>query len=279
MKAEVPGRYKVTATAYFVCTFAWSLLFWFATVYFGGIDRLPGSLLHYVGGAGPIIAALALIHLIENRAMQKDFWIRTFDPRRMSIAWLLVALLMHPVLVGIAGVADVALGGEVQTKTADLTSLASWGTLIVTVFVLGPLPEEMGWRGVALDRMQAVMSPLGASLLLGTIWSVWHVPLFFIEGTFQNQLIPGSTRFWIFLATMAPLSVVMTWVYNNTDRSILSAVLIHFTGNLCGALLVKTDQMAALELAALVLAAICIAVRWPRLGFEGMDAQSCRVTS
>lgn len=262
--------YRVSAKAYFLFTFSWSLLFWFATVYFGGIEQLPGSLLQYVGGAGPIVAALLLIHGGEDRAVQKSFWIRTFDFRLLRFNWLLVALLIHPLLVLIASLVDIGLGGEVETKTSNLTTVSAWVTMIVLVFILGPLPEEMGWRGVALDRLQATMSPVSASIVLGIMWSIWHLPLFAIEGTFQNQLVLGSPRFWIFLSTMVPLSVIITWVYNNCNRSILSAVLIHFTGNLCGALLVKTDQMAALELLALSVAATIIFYRWPKLGFQNV---------
>jgi membrane protease YdiL (CAAX protease family) len=264
---------KVSALAYFIFAFSWSCLFWLATVALGGIERFPGSLLLYFGGAGPFVAALTLIHFRESRLIQKDFWASTFDPRRMSGRWFLVALLIHPMLVLCAGLVDVSLGGELEMKTSNLTDSTAWITMIVFVFVFGPLPEEMGWRGVALDRLQAVMRPLNASILLGAAWSLWHVPLFLIEGTFQNQLGLGSPRFWIFLATMVPLSIIMTWVYNNTNRSILSAVLIHFTGNLCGALVAKTDQMAGLELAALTLAAIAVTIQSPKLGYHSGSCQ------
>ncbi len=267
---------KIPARIFFVVTFSWSYLFWFATDLLGGIEQFPGSLLLYVAGAGPIVAALTLIHFWESRIVQKEFWASTVDPRRMSPRWLLIALFIHPILVLGASLVDMGLGGEVQTKTDNLTGSTSWFMMVFFVFVFGPLPEEMGWRGFALNRLQAVSSPLNASVLLGGAWSLWHVPLFLIEGTIQYQWGFWSLRFWIFLATMVPLSVIMTWVYNNTNRSILSAVIIHFTGNLCGALLVKTNQLAGLELAALSLAAIVITVRWPKLGYSNhiSDSQS-----
>jgi membrane protease YdiL (CAAX protease family) len=130
------------------------------------------------------------------------------------------------------------------------------------VFWFGPLPEEMGWRGFALDRLQFRMTPLQASLVLGSVWALWHVPLFFIPGSYQAGLELGSPRSWIFLSSMVPLSVLMTWVYNNTSRSTLSAVLIHYSGNLCGALLEKTDRVAALELGFLTLAAVLVVLGW-----------------
>ncbi|NKB96875.1 MAG: CPBP family intramembrane metalloprotease [Pseudomonadales bacterium] len=267
-KVQQPERYNKPAKLFFTLAFSWSLAFWLATVFLGGIEQVPGSLLFYVAGAGPIFAALAVVHLGEEPLVQRSFWRRTFDPRLMSWNWLLVALIAHPLLVAFAVTIDVLMGAEIQLRRNDLTSLWSWLGLIAFVFVFGPLPEEMAWRGVALDRMQIAMTPMMASLVLGTAWAVWHVPLFCIEGTFQHQLGIGSTRFWIFLGTMLPVSVIMTWVYNNTGRSILSAVLVHFSGNLCGTLLFKTYQLAALELTTLTIAAVLIWLRWRDLGFS-----------
>jgi membrane protease YdiL (CAAX protease family) len=134
--------------------------------------------------------------------------------------------------------------------------------LLFFVFWFGPLPEEIGWRGFALDRLQERMTALSASLALGSVWAVWHVPLFFVPGSFQESLNLGSSRSVILLVSLIPLSVLMTWVYNNTDRSTLSAVLIHYSGNLCGALVVKSDRVAALELGFLSFAAILVTAGW-----------------
>jgi len=235
----------------------------------GGIREFPGSLLQYVGGAGPIVAALVLIHLFEDRAAQKDFWVRTFDVRRMSWQWLLASLLLHPAIIVAAAATELALGGEVPIRLASDAGFVSIASLVFFVFVFGPLPEEMGWRGVALDRLQQRMNPLNASLLLGVAWSAWHLPLFFMDGTFQHQLGLGSFRFWVFMLDMIPLTIIITWIYNHTDRSTLSAVFVHFSGNMCGALLTKSDRLAAMELVVLVLVAVVIVFRsGPALGFK-----------
>ena len=262
---------KVTARDFFTFTFLWSGLFWALTVIMGGIEELPGSLIFYVGGAGPIVSALFLIHIRESKQLQKEFWLSTINPGRMPVRWLLVALLIHPLLIAIAALADLALGSELVFRTQNLNDARAWIMMVLFVFILGPLPEEMGWRGIALERLQNSTSPLKANLLVGMAWSTWHIPLFFIAGTFQHQMGAGSTRFWIFLATMVPLSVIMGWVYNHTHRSILSAVLIHFTGNLCGALLAKSNQLAAFELVALLSAATYITLKQPTLGYTRKD--------
>ena len=253
-----PLQLRTKAWFYFLFTFGWSLLFWFLTVILGGIDQYPGSILQYVGGAGPLVAALTITHFFEKPPVQKNFWSRTFSLRRIPWRWILAALLIHPLILFISIVLDLALGGKLQIQTSNLTDLGAVISLVFFVFVLGPLPEEMGWRGVGYDRLQRQVNPLVASLILGTAWAAWHIPLFLIEGTFQNQLGFGSFRFWIFLASNIPLTIIITWVYNHTQRSILSAVFVHFSGNIIGAIVTKTDQLAFLELIALTLVVIIL---------------------
>jgi membrane protease YdiL (CAAX protease family) len=91
------------------------------------------------------------------------------------------------------------------------------------------LPEEFGWRGYVLDRLQERFGALRSSLLLGVVWAAWHLPLFLMEGTYQYLQGLGSLWFWLFLIGILPLTVVFTWVYNNTRRSTLAIVLLHFT--------------------------------------------------
>jgi membrane protease YdiL (CAAX protease family) len=270
---------RVSAGWFFAVALGWSCLFWSLTVLLGGIQQFPGSLLQYAGGAGPVVAALILIHFFERPEAQRDFWMRTIDPRRMPWRWLLLALLIHPAIVLVAGSAEWVAGGEVVLGPAAESGVLAFVGLVFFVFVLGPLPEEMGWRGVALDRLQLRMSPLWASLLLGIIWSAWHLPLFLIDGTFQNQLGLGSFRFWVFLADMIPLTIIITWIYNHTDRSTLSAVFVHFSGNLCGALIPKSDRFALFELVVLSIVALAITIRsGPRLGYQLKSARSSTVS-
>jgi len=247
---------------FFVIAFGWSFVFWFLTVIFGGINKLPGSILQYVGGAGPLVSALIITHFFETSEVQKDFWNRIFNLKRIPWRWGLVALMTHPLIIFIAIFVDLLLGGKLQIQAEKLTDLAALVTLVFFVFVFGPLPEEMGWRGVGYDRLQDRMNPLAASLILGVAWSAWHIPLFLIDGTFQNQLGFGSFRFWVFLASNIPLTVLITWVYNHTNRSIMAAVLVHFSGNIIGALVTKTDRLALLELIGLILVAVVLIGRF-----------------
>jgi membrane protease YdiL (CAAX protease family) len=94
------------------------------------------------------------------------------------------------------------------------------------------LCEELGWRGYALPRLLTRFSPFTASLILGVIWGVWHLPSFFLSGMEQNGM--SLTLFIIYTPC---LSILMTWVFQHTHGSVLSAVMIHYMANICTTIL------------------------------------------
>src|SRR5262249_47061916 len=95
----------------------------------------------------------------------------------------------------------------------------------IAIAIIAPIGEEYGWRGYALPRLQKAVGPLSASLVIGAVWAVWHVPTMFV---------PGASLFD--LARMLPLllaaSVVYTWLYDTTGRSMRVILLAHFGAHL-----------------------------------------------
>ena len=93
------------------------------------------------------------------------------------------------------------------------------------LLILGPLSEEIGWRGYALGRLQTRWNALTSSLIVGLVWALWHLPLFMMVGTSQYEL---GIPFIGFLVGFMANSVLYTWLYNNTKQSIWSAMLLHW---------------------------------------------------
>ena len=142
---------------------------------------------------------------------------------RVGWAWYVVALLYGPAVL-LAGVgADLALGGPLPPPLLVQASLPS-AAVGIGFFLLfgGGLQEEPGWRGFALPRLQRRVSPLVASLILGSLWAFWHAPLYFSAG------IPTilASFMWVL-----PMAVVFTYVYNRSAGSLLIAVLLHVSIN------------------------------------------------
>ena len=235
-----------------------------------GIQHLVGDgmvlALRYLAGLTPIGIAAALTHLKGDRIFQRDFWIRLVDFRRIPPIWYLVIFGFVPLKAGLAAGADLLLGGRgialeraselIEQPALILPTLVFW-------LLFGPLPEEPGWRGYALEGLQSRRGPLASSLIVGLIWALWHLPLFFIESSWQALEVGllGS-RFWLYMLNILLDSFVYTWIYNHTGRSILAAVLFHFSVNAFGEAFALTPQAEIFNFLLALLAAGLISLSW-----------------
>jgi uncharacterized protein len=87
--------------------------------------------------------------------------------------------------------------------------------------------EELGWRGLLLPRLQNRMTALNASLIIGVVWGVWHLPKFFMKGDPLAEIF-----FPWFLLGIVANAILYTWVYNNTQGSLLLPLLFHTSTNI-----------------------------------------------
>jgi membrane protease YdiL (CAAX protease family) len=100
--------------------------------------------------------------------------------------------------------------------------LSYLGTFALVVVLGGPLFEEIGWRGFALPRMEPLQGPLLASVILGVLWALWHLPEFLVP-----SWAASSGGIILFTLTAIMFSIVTTWVFNNTKASVLLVTLVH----------------------------------------------------
>jgi membrane protease YdiL (CAAX protease family) len=221
-----------------------------------------------LGAFAPTLVAIVLTRVYGDREERSDFWRRCFELERISGKWWLAIVLISPMIVVVAGIFDKILGGpELFVNFETLTDPAGLAGFIVLMILGGPLAEELGWRGYALDRLQVKRTALAASLLLGAVWVVWHFPLFLMEGTSQAALGFGTAQFWLWSTQVMALSVIFTWVYNNTARSTLSAVLLHLMDNTTFSLMTDIGESLPLQTEIIrtslyVLLAVIVVVGW-----------------
>lgn len=137
---------------------------------------------------------------------------------RMSLGWWLYLLVGFPTIV--------YLGAALNGTIGDPFPFSPWyevfPALIMSLFLLGT-NEEFGWRGVALPLLQRKLAPFWAGLVLGIIWSAWHIPAFFISGL-QYEAWSAVPYFGGVIA----LSIILTPVFNSARGSLLVAYLYHF---------------------------------------------------
>ena len=234
---------------FFVLVFGWTWSFWIAAAVSGtSVQTNTGRLLLFLGLLGPLLGGIGFTSLTESKERRRDYWRRAVEARRIPARWWLVIFLFVPALLAGAALLDVILGGVAPVQIgkafdALLATPLAIVPVLLRIVLQGPLPEELGWRGYSLDRLQARWNALVASLILGAIWALWHFPLFFIRDMLHAERGAWSAWFWLFMIQTLAAAVIYTWIYNNTHRSILAAILFHFISNLSYEVAQPNDSM------------------------------------
>jgi uncharacterized protein len=196
--------------AFFVLAFA--LSWWPWILYAFGLYPAP------IASFGPFLAALVVLAITQGKSGIGGL-LRRMVRWRVGIRWYAVALLL-PVGIALAATALNVLLGAQAPSAADLggwTGLFSTFAVVLLIPGTGGTWEEPGWRGFALPSLQAGRSALVASLILGAVWALWHLPL---------VVATGQMGGWDIVNIMA-WTLVLTWVYNGTGGSVLIVMLFH----------------------------------------------------
>jgi len=247
--------------AFLVITFSWSWACWLLASAFKPQSSLASGVFSALGSFGPGVAAVSVIGWTGGRPGLHGWLGRCLQWRigAGSFAWAFFLPLM---VLAPAALVHAAMGGSLGPSPV-VGHLAMAGANLLLILLLGgPLGEEFGWRGWAWPELRHRHGWRTASLVLGVVWGLWHLPLFFIEGTLQSRLpvLP-------FLASAIALSVVFGWLSERSEGSVLPALTLHTAVNWWAwaipGLLVEghpRQLVLALGMLALVSAALLI---WP----------------
>ncbi len=197
------------------------------------------GVINWLGSFGPTVGALVVVAIARGRVGLKEL-LRPILRGRFGLGWY-AFIIVGAVLVLLLGIwVHVLLGGvSVLPREAVLGQLPLIPLYFVIVLVIGgPLGEEIGWRGYLLPHLLKGRDPLYASLLVWIIWFGWHLPLFWLPGASQEGVsIPA------FLLFIAAWTVLFTWVYLGTSRSLLSVLLLHTSINTLSLFLQQVDPV------------------------------------
>lgn len=201
------------------------------------------SLLSVAGLLGPFAVSLALTFGSGNRALWRDLRDRLFDWRRIRSADLLLAVVMPVGVLTVSVGVSMLLGepgGQLRLSSAD-----NLVPMIVLALILAPIIEELGWRGYGMDSLRAGFGAVPASLVFGVLWSLWHVPLVLLHGTYQRELYEMENPLFLanFFVGAVPVAIVANWFYYRSGRSIPMSMVFHSALN-GAAVLLSAGQVA-----------------------------------
>lgn len=198
---------------FFLVTYAISWLGWL------GNWLLPSDNWPLQNPFGPVLGALIVIGFTEGSAGLRAWWQRIL--RFRAPIWTYLVACVVPLGVILASIWLATMSGAAREPLAEREFL-EFIVLIPIMLLLGPLPEEISFRGYGQHELQAEISPLNAAVWIGIGVLIWHAPLFL-----------GGNVPWPFIVTIVAVSIVYAWLYQ-VSGSVWPLVLLHFVVNYFG---------------------------------------------
>lgn len=219
---------------FFVLAFVISWMIWLPLLLFPA-RAAQLDFLVLIGVYGPFLAGIVTTLICDGRAELWN-WLKSVFKWRIPVRWYFIGgVLINFLFVALHIGLYLLLGGRLLLANGDIPWYGYLVIFPVSVFLGFPfgsgLGEEAGWRGFALPKLLERFSPVTASVILGAIWGLWHIPVLLMstwEGTTQGILL---------FVYVIPLSVIMTWVYLKSPMSTIPVMLMHTGGNLYSSML------------------------------------------
>lgn len=184
---------------------------------------------------GPALAAVIVSQVVQGKTGVQNL-LKGLVRWRVGLVWYMVAVLSPVVLLTVAQVVTKLLSLPV-TIAMPQVNLSPYLLFGFGVNFFANTCEEIGWRGFALPHLQKRYNALLATLIVGTLWGLWHFPLIFLAG-------PMSEYPFLWFISIVTDAFMYTWIYNSTKGSILLVVLFHGSLNIFGVFITGVSPVA-----------------------------------
>jgi len=206
----------------------WVSMFIAAALSYNAEYIVPTYLLLILGLFAPGIVSLILFNRSGSSELKQDFRQRLFTLKGLNKPFTFFMLvLLLPLTFFTAVLLSIMFGGDKSQLAMSAGFLSAMLIpLIASIF------EELGWRGYAVDSLRKKNNIFKTSIIHWAMWSLWHVPLFFVNDFYHRNLYLENPLFVVnYFLSILPLTIVFNWIYFNTNRSVLVAILFHLFVN------------------------------------------------
>jgi membrane protease YdiL (CAAX protease family) len=259
--------YHYKPLRFYLIVFALTWGFWIPAIFMKDELRFFSMLL---GLFVPAITALITVLASKNAALKKDLRHKLFGAFRVKPKIVIAAIISFFVIIAVSILLSTLAGQSIGqfSFTADFSFSVSGVPSLITI-VLAALLEELGWRGYAEDAIACYCSWFKESVIFGIVWALWHLPLFFIPGTYHYNILQQSPLYMAnFFVSIMPLGFLVTWVYVKNNRSIFASIIFHFFVNLLQEKIAMTQTTKCVETLVLFAAAVIVVEENKKLFFE-----------
>ena len=185
----------------------------------GKIYNLPALIFFIIGGFVPSIVGLILTAFYDGKEGLKKLLLSAINTK-IGISSFIIIIVYAMVLGSLQLILYTLLGGFF-----DFSQFINQLPTLLPLIILGPISEEFGWRGFLQKRINLEFSPIPASIIIGVVWSLWHLPLFYMIGTSQHDF---NIPFIPFMISIISSSFIYTYLYYKSNGSLFTAILLHW---------------------------------------------------
>ena len=260
-------EYRYRPVLFFICAYFFTWIFWIPAIF---VPETTGSVLMLIGLIAPAVVSTIFVLVSGSDELKKDLKdkiISFYKVKWINVFWAVVVF----ALIVVFSILLSLLFGQSLKQFSFTDDFSFTGVGIGTAFVtitLASIIEEVGWKGYCEDSIGQYMNWFWESLLFGALWSLWHLPLIFIQGTYQAGLMVNPLYVINFFISGIPLGYIITWVYLVSDRPILACMIFHLFVNFMQEKIAMTPETKCLETIVVIIATVIIVMCNKKMFFE-----------
>lgn len=260
-------HYKYKPVLFFALAYVFTWIFWIPAIF---LPESISPLLMLIGLMAPAIVSTVFIMVSDSDLLKQDFKnkiIGFYKVKWLNVVW---AVIVFAIVIVCSILLSLAFGQSLSqfsfTESFSFTGVGIAGAFIT--ITVASIIEEVGWKGYCEDSIGNYMNWFWESMIFGVLWSFWHFPLIFISGTYQAGLMVNPLYVINFFVSGIPMGFVITWVYLESDRSILACMIFHLFVNFMQEKIALTPETKCLETIVITVVAIIIVMAKKDMFFE-----------
>ncbi|MDR1961706.1 MAG: CPBP family intramembrane metalloprotease [Gracilibacteraceae bacterium] len=259
--------YKYKPIRFYLIVFSLTWAFWIPAAFVPEEYRM---LLMLLGLFVPAVTAMTTVLTSKSDALKADLKAKLVGAFRVKPFVVIIAVVSFFAIIA-ASILLSTFAGQTWRQFSFVAgfSFSIGGSSALLTIVLAALLEELGWRGYAEDAIASYHNWFTESLIFGLVWAAWHMPLFFIEGTYHYNILQQSPLYMVnFFVSIMPLGFIVTWVYVKNERSIFACMIFHFFVNLLQEKVAMTQITKCVETLVLFAVAAIVIIANREMFFE-----------
>ena len=260
-------KYKYRPALFFVLAYLFTWMFWLPAIF---VPENIGIILMLIGLIAPAVISTIFVLASDSEALKQDLKNKVFGFYKVKWQNVILAIIVFVAIIVASILLSLLFGQSIEqfafTEDFSFTGVGIAGAFIT--ILVASIIEEVGWKGYCEDSIGDYMNWFWESMIFGVLWSLWHLPLLFIPGTYQAGLMVNPLYVVNFFISGVPMGFIITWVYLVSDRSILACMIFHLFVNFMQEKIAMTPETKCVETIVVTVATAIIVLANKEMFFE-----------